>query len=179
MSGVFENVPSQDIHLETQSEIADLSVEVTIAGTRSEVTDLSNITFNSETHFNHTPRQNRFEFYDTSRTPTSRRGRSRRTTFGLNTGFINPSGTFSQHLKDRARFVWELFRLNYRMLISLTLTLFVAIFVHPLNPDADCRSLSIHFYFRNRFIIFQILVKRLINGWAVYKRMEIHQRVVL
>ncbi len=126
ISGVFENVPSQDVHFGTQSEITDLSVEATIGGTRSEVTDLSNITFNSETHFNHTPRQNRFEFYDTSRTLTSRRSRSaRRTHFSLNSGFVNPSGTFSQNLKDRGRFVWELFRLNYRMLISLTLTLFV------------------------------------------------------
>ena len=116
MSEAFENISAQNIHLGTQSEITDLSVEPTIGGTSSEITDMSKITLNSETLL--------------ARTPISRRSRSsRRTTFSLNTGFINPAGTFSQNLKDRARFVLELFKLNYRMLISLTLTLFVAIFV--------------------------------------------------
>ena len=162
-SEVFENVPTQNIHLGTQSEITDLSVEATIEGTRTEITDMSNITFNSETPITRaTPGQSRFELYDTSRTPMSRRSRSsRRTTFSLNAGFINPPGAFSQNLKDRGRFVLELFKLNYRMLISLTLTLFVAIFVPPLVSVADCRSLSIRFCFRNQFIIFLILVKRL------------------
>ena len=132
MSGVFDNVPTQNIHLGTESEITDLSVEAAIGGTRSDITDMSNITFNSEIRLTRTPCQSRFELYDTSGTATSRQSRSsRRTTFNLNTGFINPAGTFSQNLKDRGRFVFELFKLNYRMLISLTLTLFVAIFVPP------------------------------------------------
>jgi hypothetical protein len=133
MSEVFENVPSQNVHLGTQSEITDLAVGDTIGGTRSEITDMSNITFNSETPIARaTPGVGRLGLYDTSTTPTSRRSRSsRRTTFSLNAGFINPTGTFSQNLKDRGRFVLELFKLNYRMLISLTLTLFVAIFVPP------------------------------------------------
>ena len=160
VSEVDENVSSENIHLGTQSEITDFSVEPTIRGPRSEITD---ITFNSNTPLTRTtPCQSRFELYNTSRTPTSRQSRSsRRTIFSLNTGFINPTGTFSQNLKDRGRFVLELFKLNYRMLISLTLTLFVAIFVPPLFNVADYRSLSIHFYFRNQFIIFLILVRRL------------------
>lgn len=59
----------------------------------------------------------------------SYRSRLSRHNLSLSTGFVKPVGQFSRNVKDRSRFVWELIKLNYRMLISLTLTLFVAIFV--------------------------------------------------
>jgi hypothetical protein len=60
----------------------------------------------------------------------SYRSRFSRHNFSLSTDFVKPMGKFTRNLKDRTKFVWELIKLNYRMLISLTLTLFVAIFVH-------------------------------------------------
>jgi hypothetical protein len=134
ISGTFENNPTVNIHLGAQTEITDVFVEA--VGPQSEITTISNATFNSQTPFARALRQSRFELYNIS-TPTSRRSRSsRHTTLSINAGFVNPRGPLSQNLKDRGKFVWELCKLNYRMLISLTLTLFVAIFVSA--PFYNC-----------------------------------------
>jgi hypothetical protein len=125
MSGAFENVPTAtNIHLGAQSEITDFSV----GGPHSVITDTSTrITFGSDTPFHRALRGSRYDGPSSGRsTPRSRSRSSRRTTFSLNIGI---RGQFSQNVKSRGRFVWELIKLNYRMLISLTLTLFVAIFV--------------------------------------------------
>ena len=114
---VFENVPSQNVRFGAESEIADLCIETTCR-TRT------------ESALTHTARQRGFKFYNNNTSSCQSRS-SRSTTFSLSTGFIHPSGAFSQNLKDRSRFVWNLVKLNYRMLISLTLTLFVAILVRP------------------------------------------------
>lgn len=124
MSFAYENFPITNIHIGRQS---DISMEA-VAAPLSEITQISSTTFNSQTPFMRALRQNQVELYRAS----SRRSPSRRTaTVSLNTGgFINPrNGPLSQSLKDRGKFVWELCKLNYRMLISLTLTLSVAIFV--------------------------------------------------
>lgn len=141
----YENVPAVPVHLGTRSEITDISYfgaqsEVGtdlshFMPTRSEITDFTSVTFNSQIPLSRNSPQNRWNLYPRSETSTtaSRRSRiSRRTTLSLSSGFIKPVGHFSRTIKDRGRFVWELFKLNYRMLISLTLTLFVAIFVFPL-----------------------------------------------
>ena len=137
MSGAFENVPTAtNIHLGAQSEITDFSVDG-LGGTHSVFTDTSTrITFESDTPFHRALRSSRYDGPSSGRsTPRTRSRSSRRTTFSLNTGIINPRSQFSQNMKSRGRFVWELIKLNYRMLISLTLTLFVAIFVtSPLLP---------------------------------------------
>jgi len=67
----------------------------------------------------------------------SYRSRFSRHNFSVSTGFVKPVGQFSRNVKDRSKFVWELIKLNYRMLISLTLTLFVAIFVSPPSDVVD------------------------------------------
>jgi len=138
MSGAFENVPTAtNIHLGAQSEITDFSV----GDPHSVITDTSTrITFESDTPFHRALRSSRYDAPSSGRsTPRTRSRSSRRTTFSLNTGIINPRGQFSQNIKSRSRFVWELIKLNYRMLISLTLTLFVAIFVTfpPLPHKVD------------------------------------------
>jgi hypothetical protein len=109
---------------------SDIGTESPFGGAQSVVTEVTNITFTSQSPIARNPhgRYNIYE-YETS-TAASRRSRaSRRTTSSLGTSFIRPVGNFSKSMKDRGRFVWELFKMNYRMLISLTLTLFVAIFV--------------------------------------------------
>jgi len=124
-----------NIHLGAQSEITDFSANG-LPGTHSVITDASTrITFNSDTPFLRALRSSRYNVPSSGRsTPRTRSRSSRRTIFSLNTGIINPRGQFSQNFKSRGRFVWELIKLNYRMLISLTLTLFVAIFVLPFSP---------------------------------------------
>jgi hypothetical protein len=100
------------------------------------MTDFTNVTFNSQIPLeSRNSPQHRWNLYpsETSTTASRRSRISRRTTLSLSSGFIKPVGHFSRTIKDRGRFVWELFKLNYRMLISLTLTLFVAIFVFPLS----------------------------------------------
>jgi len=126
VSGAFDNLPSPSIHLGTRSEITDFSMEGT-APTQSEITEASATTCNSETPLNLGSRFSRLDYLRTSHAMNSRR-----TTFLFNAGIAKPVGDFSRTLKDRGKFLWELFKLNYRMLISLTLTLFVAIFVFPL-----------------------------------------------
>lgn len=130
MSGLYENVPTTNINLGAQSEITDFSADG-LGATHSVVTDTSTrVTYDSDTPFNRSLRRSRYDLPSSGRSTRRSRSRSsRRTTFSLSTGVINPRG-----LKSRGRFIWELIKLNYRMLISLTLTLFVAIFV-PLPPS--------------------------------------------
>ena len=121
-SGAFDNLTSTSIHLGTRSEITDFSTDGMTAA-QSEITEMSAATYTSENPLRPSLRFSRLEYIRSSRYST------RRTTFLSSTGFSRPVGDFSRNVKDRARFVWELFKLNYRMLISLTLTIFVAIFV--------------------------------------------------
>jgi hypothetical protein len=107
---LYSNLPSPSVHLGGQSEITDFET----LPPRSEI---SNMTWGSLSPLN---RMSRFASGRTSRSTPGPRS-----TFLFNT----PVGHFSRTLRDRARFLWELFKLNYRMLISLTVTLFVAIFV--------------------------------------------------
>jgi len=136
MSRGYENVPTTtNIHLGAQSEITDFSTDG-LGGTQSVITDASTrITFDSDTPFHRALRNSRYDVPSSGRsTPRSRSRSSRRTTFSLSTGIIKPRGHFSQNVKSRGCFIWELIKLNYRMLISLTLTLFVAVFVKFPNP---------------------------------------------
>jgi hypothetical protein len=121
---VYENVPSMSIHIGAESDIADFETDRPFeGGTRSEITDFSGITFTQSPISGVFPRHSRFGFV---RTP------SRTTRNSSHLGFINPDGQFSRTLRDRGKFLWLLIKLNFRMLISLTLTLFVAIVVLPL-----------------------------------------------
>jgi hypothetical protein len=152
---IYDNVPAPPAQPDSRSEITDFSVfggqsEIgtefsPFAGAQSEITDFTNVTFASQPTSSRSLGQSRYNLYpyETS-TTTSRRSRaSRRTTFSLGSGLVKPVGHFSRTMKDRGRFVWELFKLNYRMLISLTLTLFVAIFVCPhYFVDEDLSQLS-------------------------------------
>lgn len=128
VSGTFENVPGINANLGARSEIIDSSIEGT--GPKTETTETSNVTFGSDMASGSSPRHSRLDIYDNSVSSLRCSRSSRHTTFTLSTGLINPSGRLSQTLKDRARFILELCKLNYRMLISLTLTSFVAIFVY-------------------------------------------------
>jgi hypothetical protein len=128
--GPFQNVPSLSVILGAGSEITDFSRDGDGTGTQSEITDASTtMTINSNTPLTRNIYPGRVEMYDTSTIASHRSRLSRRTTVTLNQSFVKPIGEFSRNVKDRGRFVWELLKLNYRMLISLTLTLFVAIFV--------------------------------------------------
>ena len=122
---VYKNVPSPSLHLGAASEITDISTDQPFeGGTGVEITDLSEITFTSQTPSSITfSRDSRSGFTR----PNSRA--TRRSSSHL--GFINPAGQFSRTLGDRGKFLWRLVKLNFRMLISLTLTLFVAVFVSP------------------------------------------------
>jgi hypothetical protein len=130
--GPFQNFPSLPILAGAESEISDYSRDggCGTGGTQSEITDASTtVTFNSNTPLTRSIYPSRVEMHDTSTIASHRSRLSRRTTLTLNQSFMKPIGEFTRDVKDRGRFVWELFKLNYRMLISLTLTLFVAIIV--------------------------------------------------
>jgi hypothetical protein len=132
-SHVYENVPSPSIHLGTTSEITHFSSEIAFdSGPRSEITDLSGITCSSRTPISApSPRHSRFPL---------RRSNPQGARSSSNLGFLNPTGHFSRSLRDRGKFLWLLIKLNFRMLISLTLTLFVAILVVPPSPLSPCES---------------------------------------
>jgi hypothetical protein len=123
MSEAFENISGSHIHLGARKEPTDQSIER--ASPRS---DISNTTSNSQTSFTRALHKNRLGLYYTS-SPTS--GLSRLTPVSINTGLINSRLHLTSNPKEKGKFVWKLFKLNYRMLISLALTLFVAIFVFP------------------------------------------------
>jgi len=125
-SPAFSNLHTPTVHLGRQSEITDFAEESLPA--RSEI---SNTTWNSFSPLGHLGRYNRLG--TGGRASRSSQHVLRRTTFLFNTGVSGPVGQFSLTLKDRGKFLWELFKLNYRMLISLTVTLFVAILVCELE----------------------------------------------
>jgi hypothetical protein len=128
--GTFQNVPSTSIFLGARSEITDFSNDGIETGPQSEITDISTaFTSNSRTPLTRINYPSRIEMFDTSTIASHRSRLSRRATLTLSTTFVKPVGQFSKNVKDRGKLVWELLKLNYRMLISLTLTLFVAIFV--------------------------------------------------
>jgi hypothetical protein len=118
-------VPTPSIHFGARSEITDFSQDG--LGAQSEITEYSNATYSSQTPFARFMNRSRADTYVPS--TISYRSRFSRHHFSLSTGLVKPVGQFSRNVKDRSKFVWELIKLNYRMLISLTLTLFVAIFV--------------------------------------------------
>ena len=122
----FQNVPTPSIHLGARSEITDFSQDG--IGAQSEITDYSNTTYSSQTPFSRFMNRSRADTYDPSISPY--RSRVSRHNFAFGSGLAKPVGQFSRNIKDRSKFVWELIKLNYRMLISLTLTLFVAILVN-------------------------------------------------
>jgi len=138
-SGMFENVPTtQTYHLGTRSEITDFSVEETVGGR----TETSTMTFDSRSPVIRNGRR------PPAAPPTpSRHSRSSRHTSSLSLSIILIKPQFSQNIKDRGKFIWELFKLNYRMLISLSLTSFVAVFVSPVhavtNLFADFREFTV------------------------------------
>ena len=123
---MFENVPTpQTYHLGTRSEITDFSVEETVGG-RTETS--TTMTFDSRSPMTRNGRR------PPPAPPTpSRQSRSSRHTSSLSLSTILIKPQFSQNTKDRGKFIWELFKLNYRMLISLSLTSFVAVFVSPVH----------------------------------------------
>ena len=123
---LFENVPSS-IHLGDRSEMTDSNDG--FAAPQSEVTDFSNVSIISPTPLTQPQRQSRLDLYNT----IAARSPSRSTGLSLTIGLIKPSVQFSQEVKNRWKLTWELLKLNYRMLISLTLTSFVAGFVSPLT----------------------------------------------
>jgi hypothetical protein len=130
----YENVPSTAIHMVPESQITDLISDRPFEGGTSEITDFSGITFIAASPVSGVfPRHSRFGFI---RTPS----RNNRNSSHL--GFINPDGHFSRTLRDRGKFLWLLVKLNFRMLISLTLTLFVAIVVHPPFPGPSSLSVG-------------------------------------
>jgi len=126
-------MPMPSIHLGARSEITDFSQDG--LGARSEITEYSNATYSSQTPFARFMNRSRADTYVPS--TISYRSRFSRHNFSVSTGFVKPVGQFSRNVKDRSKFVWELIKLNYRMLISLTLTLFVAIFVSPPSDVVD------------------------------------------
>ena len=120
---VYENVPSPSIHIGVERDMADFQSDRPYeGGARSEITDFSGITFTTHNPASGGfPRHSRFGFV---------RAPSRTMRNSSHLGFINPDGEFSRTVRDRGKFLWLLVKLNFRMLISLTLTLFVAIVVH-------------------------------------------------
>ena len=138
-SGMFENVPTtQTYHLGTRSEITDFSVEETVGGR----TETSTMTFDSGSPMIRNGRRP-----PAAPPAPSRQSRSSRHTSSLSLSTILIKPQFSQNIKDRGKFIWELFKLNYRMLISLSLTSFVAVFVSPVhavtNLFADFREFTV------------------------------------
>jgi hypothetical protein len=81
MSGLYENVPTTNIHLGAQSEITDFSADG-LGATHSVVTDTSTrVTYDSDTPFNRSLRRSRYDLPSSGRsTPRSRSRSSRRRT---------------------------------------------------------------------------------------------------
>lgn len=117
-SMLYENVPT--VHLGARSDMTEFSNDG-FGVAPSEITDVSNITSTSQTPLALHRAQSRPDLCEIARNPSRRM----RTPLSLNTGFVKPS----HGLKERWKVSWELLKLNYRMLISLTLTSFVAAFV--------------------------------------------------
>ena len=165
MSGAFEYLPTSNIHLGTQSEITDFSTDM-FSGTHSDTS--TRIIFDSDTPFHRALHGSRYDLPSSIRsTPGIPSPSSRRPMFSLNTGMVNSRRHFSQSLKCRGRFVLEMIRLNYRMLISLTLTLFVAIFVNFLNPS------NVDVWISVNSLLFQQSIYKLENsGEQIAKWME-------
>ena len=132
-----ENRPPS-IYNRARSEITDFSSDG-FGGAQSEITEL---TYTSSAPLATPFPPGRFESYQIP-TTISTKPPQEPAMLSVTTRF-KPTMHFLERIKDRLRFLWDLFKLNYRMLISLSLTLIVAIFVssHEIRLILDLCELN-------------------------------------
>ena len=157
-----ENMFPATVHLGTQSEVTGMSAEPMAA--KSEITD---ITFASDTRLARSRQQSRFELYDTSKSPSQ-----------PSPSTVTNANPVSYGSPSRWGLLCELLRLNCRMLISSTLTLFIAMIVSDIYFYLTNRSQWIHFFSERRSTMCKA-PKGFWSGCRVYRQWEIQRRLVL